>query len=147
VAVESAVQRAAAAVFERIPAGDERGLLVELAAAVAMADGRIDDPERRALAVLLDDALGMQLGEAIVHRLVDAALEEVGRFGIEQRTREIGEALKRHDAAEAGVRFGYTVAHASGGVEAGERAVIALVARAAGVSNERLTAIERESQP
>ena len=78
--------------------------------------------------------------------IFDIGTTEEGRPYVEMELL-IGESLAQHGAAEEGLRLAFTIAWVSEGLSADERARIALVAKAAQVSDERFEAILRETEP
>lgn len=130
-------------------ASSDEGLnaLVDLAVIVALADGKIDIDEMASLAASLEAIVGSKLDRQIARHLVHQSRKMVEDTGAEARAEAIGESLAQHGAAEEGLRLAFTIAWVSEGLSADERARIALVAKAAQVSDERFEAILHETEP
>ncbi|MFO0758157.1 MAG: hypothetical protein U0359_16800 [Byssovorax sp.] len=130
-------------------ASNDEGMtaLVDLAVLVALADGKIDNDEMASLAASLEAVVGSKLDRAIARYLILQSRKQIDDLGAEARAEAIGESLAQHGAAEDGLRLAFTIAWVSEGLSADERARIALVAKAAHVSDERFAALAEETRP
>jgi len=114
---------------------------VDLAVLVAVADGTIDAAERVALTSMLEALMRAQVAPAVVRHLVRESKNQIDSAGPEARAKAIGRQLADHGAADEGLRLALAIAFASEGLCDTERARIAIVARAAGVSDARFAAL------
>ena len=89
--------------------------IVDLGVLVARADGKVDDAEKKAL-----------------------------RDVFEARARLVAEILKDCDAVEQGIVVALGIAYASEGLSKDERAVIDMIAKAAGLAPERVDALAKQ---
>jgi tellurite resistance protein len=123
--------------------GDDEGITtsVDLAVLVAAADGTIDADERAALTASLEAIMGSTVAPTVVRYLVRESRNQIEAAGAEARARAIGGVLADHGAVDDGLRLALAIAFSSGGLSAPEREVIAVVAKAAGVSESRLEAL------
>ena len=114
---------------------------VDLSVLVAMADGTIDADERAALTVALESLMRAQMAAPVVRHLVRESKNQIEGDGPEARAKAIGRQLADHGAADEGLRLALAIAFSSEGMCDLERERIALVARAAGVSDARFAAL------
>jgi tellurite resistance protein len=128
-----------AAFLARFGADDEGvSTAVDLAVLVAVADGVIDAAERAALAGAIEVVMGATVAPSVVRHLVLESRNQILAAGTEARARAIGGALAARGAIDEGLRMALAIAFASEGLAAMERAHIATMARAAGVTDARL---------
>jgi tellurite resistance protein len=117
--------------------------VIDIGVLIASADGTVDARER----VLLDvfqALLETKLTPEVLHAVVSASLEVIEVAGAEARTRLVAAILQDCDAVEPGLRVGLAIAFASEGLSDAERSVIDRIARAAGVSRQRVDELEAE---
>jgi tellurite resistance protein len=77
----------------------------------------------------------------VVRFLVRESRNQIEVAGPSARARAIGRQLAERDAADEGLRLGLAIAFASDGFSAPERERLAMVAKAAGMSEARLDAL------
>lgn len=111
--------------------------VVDLGVLVARADGSMDEKERETLREAFEALLETRLNAEVVGHLITASLEVIEAAGADARARLIVEILKDCDAVEQGVIVALFIAFASEGLSTNERSVIAQIARAGGLSEER----------
>jgi tellurite resistance protein len=136
------------ALLARFGASD-KGLTaaVDLAVLVAMADEHIDEAEMGALLDTIEGLLGVRLAPALAKHLVTDSRVKIRVTGAEARARDIGHTLSVHAAGEEGVRLALAIAWTSEGLADAERAIIGVIAEAAGVSQARVDALAEETKP
>ena len=139
------MQRQIDALLAHFPAGDE-GLIavVDLAVLVAIADGQIDDAEMTALAESIEAMVGGRLAASLVGHLVTESRAQIRALGPDECARAVGSMLAARGASEDGVELALAVAWASEDVSAVELERIEQVAKAAGVSDERVVELMGE---
>ncbi len=115
--------------------------IVDLGVLVARADGKVDVAEKKALRDVFEALLDERLSGEVVEHLIAASLEVIEMAGVEPRARLVAEILKDCDAVEQGIVLALGIAFASEGLSKSERAVIDLIADAAGLSPERVDAL------
>jgi tellurite resistance protein len=120
--------------------------IVDLGALVANADGSVEPEEIEALGELLGPMLGAELDAEIVGYLVEASLRVIAAAGVQPRVRLIAEILKDCNAVEEGILIALSVAYASEGLSAAERALIESLARAAELPSARLAELNEKVQ-
>jgi tellurite resistance protein len=114
---------------------------VDLAVLVAAADGTIDAAERAALTASLESLMRGSVAAPVVRHLVRESRNQIEAAGPTARAKSIGRQLADHGAADEGLRLALAIAHASDGLAQVEREHIAIVAKAAGVSEARFAAL------
>ncbi|HEU4408255.1 MAG TPA: hypothetical protein VFS43_23535 [Polyangiaceae bacterium] len=112
--------------------------VIDLGTLVVNADGKVDESELEMLRYLYHALLGSQMGPDTVRHLMRSSLDVMGEVGVQARARLIAEILLDCDAVEEGLTVALGVAFASEGLADSERALIASIANAAGVSSGRL---------
>jgi tellurite resistance protein len=112
--------------------------VIDLGVLVANADGVVDAEERALLSEVFQTLLETALTPELVDALIQASVEVIEAAGVEPRARLVGAILRDCDAADPGLRVALAIAFASEGLSDAERAVIARVAEAAGVTEERV---------
>ena len=118
---------------------------IDLAVLVAMADERIDADEMVALTASVEGFLGTRLAPAVARHLINESRRRIRADGADGCARTVGEVLAANRAGEEGVRFGLAIALASEGVSEVERARIAGLGQAAGLSAARIEELLREA--
>jgi tellurite resistance protein len=114
---------------------------VDLTVLVASADGTIDAYERVALTATLESLMRGAVAPLVVRHLVRESRNQIEAAGAEARARSIGHQLADHEAGDEGVRLALAIAYASEGLSDVERQHIAVVAKAAGISDTRFAAL------
>ena len=117
---------------------DRIGDLVDLIVLVAMADGTIDERERKALHAGIQAIIGSDLIPMIVYRLTDESLEKAEATSAEDLAQSVGEALSKSDSLEDGLRIAITVALSSQDLSQTERNILAAIARAGSLPSDKL---------
>jgi tellurite resistance protein len=112
--------------------------IIDLGVLVASAGGKPDERERDILLDVFSTLLDTKLTPEVVDCLVTASLEVIEAAGAENRARLIAAILHDCDAVEPGVLVALAVAFASEGLSSAERNVIWRIAKAGGVTAERL---------
>ena len=120
--------------------------VLDIAALIAHADGKITDSEMKALQQVLEPILHQQVDSELVGYLIQASVEVVKQAGVEARVRVIAEILLDCDAADDGVLVAFAVAFASEQLDKAERSVIDQLARAVRLSPERATDLENKAK-
>jgi tellurite resistance protein len=120
--------------------------VLDIAALIAHADGKITDSEMRALQQVLEPILHQQVDSELVGYLIQASVEVVREAGVEARVRVIAEILLDCDAAEDGVLVAFAVAFAAEQLDKAERAVIDQLARAAKLTPEHVSTLENKAK-
>jgi len=129
----------------RFPSREEGLLaLTDLTVLVAAADGTIDEAEMSSLTASLEVMLASQVVPMLVRHVVEESRERIAEAGIEPSARSLGASLAALGAAEDGIRLALDIAAASEGISDVERARIDLVAKAAGLTGERVAALTGE---
>lgn len=113
--------------------------VIDLGVIVAAADGKIEEAESKALRTLISALLGTRLGPQVVDHLVQASREVLEQAGMEPRVRLVAEILLDCEAVEPGVTVALAVAFSKEGLNEKEREIIQMLARAAHMSDERLS--------
>jgi tellurite resistance protein len=136
------------ALLARLPAGDE-GLMavVDLAVLVAMADGKIDEAERAAVAASIEAIVGCSLSPSVQRHLFTESRAQIRERGPAASARRIGELLAARGCAEEGLRVALGVAWSSDGLADVERERIVQVAEGAGLTAERVDELAAETWP
>lgn len=114
---------------------------VDLAVLVALADGTIDADEKSALTATLEALMRGRMAPHVVRHLIRESKNQIENAGAEARARAVGRELANHGAADDGLRLGLAIAFASDGLSETERACLAQVAKAAGMSDARFAAL------
>jgi tellurite resistance protein len=114
---------------------------IDLAVLVALADGAIDASEKAALATSLEALMRCHVAPPVVRHLIRESKDQIEAVGPEARARAIGHQLADHEAADEGLRLALAIAFSSEGLCESERARIAQVAKAAGISDARFAAL------
>ena len=120
--------------------------VLDVAALIANADGKITDQEMKALQQVLEPILHQQVDSELVAYLIEASVDVVRAAGMEARVRVIAEILLDCDAAEDGVLVAFAVAFAAEQLDANERAVIDKLARAVKLSPDRVSGLENKAK-
>lgn len=120
--------------------------ILDVAALIAHADGKITDSEMKALQQVLEPILNTQVDPELVGYLITASVDVVRLAGVEARVRVIAEILLDCDAAEDGVLVAFAVAFAAEQLDAAERAVIEKLARGVKLSPDRTAALENKAK-
>jgi tellurite resistance protein len=125
--------------------------IIDLAALVANADGKVDPDEEAALLTLFSSSLGRELSPEMVRHLVSTSIQVVEAAGVPARASLLAEVLLDCDAVEPGLLVALMIAFASEGLSSAERGVIEQIARTAGVGKARLEeligVVERATAP
>jgi tellurite resistance protein len=139
--IDTAVQ----ALCRRFEAADY-GLapIIDLGTLIANADGNVDPAEISVLRYLFQTLLGARLSPQMVQHLLDASLSTVSASDREARARLIAEILLDCEAVEPGLTVALTVAYASEGYSAEERALVETIANAAGLPADKLAALTKQ---
>lgn len=118
---------------------------IEAGYLTAIADGTLDDEERVALA----RAIELLSKGAVIEWETDALLEGCAARakdkGAKARAEEVGRSLAASGQAEAGLLVGAIVACATNGVDKTEADTLKQVAKAAGVSSDKLRGIVKRA--
>lgn len=114
---------------------------IVLVAAVAKADGTIDDDEREVLQRAVERALGSTLAPDVVRYVVGRGLQSMEEQGGEAAVAAAGEQLAAVGVLAESLRLAVEVAGASEGIADSERAVLEAAGKAGGLSDEELAAI------
>ena len=120
--------------------------ILDIAALIAHADGKITDAEMKALQEVLQPILHQQVDSELVGYLIHASVDVVRAAGMEARVRVIAEILLDCDAAEDGVLVAFAVAFAAEQLDAAERGVINRLAAAAKLPPERIAGLENKAK-
>lgn len=115
--------------------------VVILLAAVAKADGTIDDDEREVLQASLERALASTLAPDVVRYVVGRGLQMVKEQGQDEAIATAAKSLATIDVLTDTLRMALEVAGASEGVAPSERAIIEAAATAAGLGDDEVAAI------
>jgi tellurite resistance protein len=127
------------ALHTKLGGGEEAAVAaIDLAVLVATADGSIDAAERAALAASLEAVMGATVTPQVVRHLVRESRNQIEVAGANARARAIGRQLAERGASDEGLRLGLAIAFASNGLSVVERERLAVVAKAAGMSEARL---------
>ena len=118
--------------------------IIDIGVLVLSADGTVDEREREMLLDVFQTLLNTTLTAEVVDHLVTASLEVIEAAGAESRARLVAEILKDCDAVEPGLRVALALAFASQGLTKAERTVVERIAKAGGVSPERLLELTEE---
>jgi tellurite resistance protein len=122
--------------------GDDAAVAtVDLAVLVAAADGVIDAEEKAALTTMLEALMRGTVAPQVVRHLIRESKNQIEAAGADARARSLGLLLANLGAADEGLRVALAMAHASDGLSAVERELIATVAKSAGVSPGRFDAL------
>jgi len=133
--VDPAIEQLCSA-FERY--GYNPTPIIDLGVLVASAGGKPDDREREILLDVFSTLLDTKLTPEVVDCLVTASLEVIEAAGAENRARLVAAILHDCDSVEPGVLVALAVAFAREGLSSAERNVIWRVAKAGGLSADRL---------
>lgn len=120
--------------------------ILDIAALMANADGKITASEMNALQQVLEPILHQNLDRELVGYLIEASVDVVRQAGVDARIRVIAEIMLDCDAAEDGVLVAFAVGLASGQMEKAERGVIDALARASKLSPDRVSAMENQAK-
>jgi hypothetical protein len=127
--------RAARALLDKTgDTSDSIELVIRLAVAIASADGTIDDAEQGELAGLLAELLGGAMAPRVLRLVVADTAGSVEREGPSSFMATTGRALADAGAGSEGVELGVAMASSSEGIGESERALLVVLAQAAGVS-------------
>lgn len=107
---------------------------VEAAYLAAMADGNVDDEERRVMVRAVELLSQGVVLEWEVETLLEQCAARANADGAETRSDAVGSALKDLGQAEAGIMVAAFVARATNGVEKSEAEVIKAIGKAAGLN-------------
>lgn len=121
-------------------------VVIDLVVLIAGADGAIDEQEQAALRKTIQELSGGLLTEAQLTREVASSAASILSLGPEEKAKRLGEALRGLAAEEDGLRLGAAVAYISRGISAEERAILVHIADAAGVPQEKLGALLKETR-
>jgi tellurite resistance protein len=139
------VEKAVEALCARFEQGDYNPTpIVDLGALVANADGTVDAEEIETLRQIVEPLLRARLNTELIGYLIEASLQVIRAAGVEPRVRVIAEILMDCDAVEEGIIVALCVAHASDGISAPERDLVASLARAARLPAHRFEALLEE---
>jgi tellurite resistance protein len=107
----------------------------------AYADGTVDDEERAMLVDAIDILSEGAVIEWEVEELLEACAKRTEAEGEANRADAVGAKLKDLGQPEAGILFAAFVAHASGGIDKHESAVLHTIGKAAGLAKAKVTAL------
>lgn len=139
------VERAVETLCTRFEQGDYNPTpIIDLGALVANADGTVDAQEIETLRQIVEPLLRARLDTELIGYLIEASLQVIRLAGVEPRVRLLAEILLDCDAVEEGIIVALGVAYASDGLSAPERNLVASLARAARLAEDRIEALIQE---
>ena len=118
---------------------------VEVGYLAALADGEVDDDERRAIVRAVELLSEGAVIEWEAEGLVEACASRAEAETPKARAAAVGAELKALGQGEAGIYFAALVARASKGVDKAEAEVLKDVGRAAGVTPDRVRDIVKKA--
>jgi tellurite resistance protein len=118
---------------------------VEAGYLAANADGNVDDDERAAIVRAVEILSAGAVIEWEAEDLVAECAKRGEADGAGKRQEALGHELKALGQSEAGLYFAALVAHASGGVDEKETAVLESIGKAAGVGSKRVKDIVKKA--
>ena len=118
---------------------------VEAGYLAARADGEVDPAEREILAKAVELLSKGAVIEWETETLLDECATRAEKEGAEVRAQRVGEALKELGQAEAGLLVAAFVARATNGVEKSEAEVLKAIAKAAGLSADKVKSIVKRA--
>jgi hypothetical protein len=122
--------------------------LLEVACVTAIADGRVDAEERRAVHRVFRELCGIELSPTAMDELLESAAEVVANDGVEARCDLSGRSLRALGLVELGLDVAVTVALVSHGIDRHELCAIAAIAVAAGEGEDAVdSAVARGGRP
>jgi hypothetical protein len=89
---------------------------------------------------------GKTLASEVEEKMVAAAVQAIGRQGVEERCSALGAKLRAHGFGRLGVELAVLVAEVSYGLEPAELYALRVLAAAAGVAEDQLKAIVRATE-
>jgi tellurite resistance protein len=120
-------------------------LAVEAGYLAARADGEVDQAEREILARAVELLSKGSVIEWETETLLDECAARAEKEGAEERAKRVGEALKELGQPEAGLLVAAFVARATNGVEKSEAEVLKAIAKAAGLSADKVKTIVKRA--
>ena len=118
---------------------------VEAGYLAARADGEVDKAEREILAKAVELLSKGAVIEWETETLLDECAVRADKEGAAERAQKVGEALKALGQPEAGLLVAAFVARATNGVEKSEAEVLKAIAKAAGLSADKVKTIVKRA--
>jgi tellurite resistance protein len=118
---------------------------VEAGYLAALADGSVDKAEREILAKAVELLSQGAVIEWETETLLDECATRAEKEGADVRAKKVGEALKELGQPEAGLLVAAFVARATNGVEKSEAEVLKAIAKAAGLSADKVKTIVKRA--
>ena len=120
-------------------------LAVEAGFLAARADGEVDKAEREILTKAVELLSKGAVIEWETETLLDECAARAEKEGADERAKRVGEALKELGQPEAGLLVAAFVARATNGVEKSEAEVLKAIAKAAGLSADKVKTIVKRA--
>jgi tellurite resistance protein len=120
-------------------------LAVEAGYLAARADGEVDKAEREILARAVELLSQGAVIEWETETLLDECATRAEKEGADVRAKKVGEELKELGQPEAGLLVAAFVARATNGVEKSEAEVLKAIAKAAGLSADKVKTIVKRA--
>lgn len=118
---------------------------VEAGYLAARADGEVDAAERGILAKAVELLSRGAVIEWETETLLEECAARADKEGADVRAQKVGEALKELGQPEAGILVAAFVARATNGVEKSEAEVLKAIAKAAGLSADKVKGIVKRA--
>ena len=130
----------------KVPRQDELfQAAVEAGYLTARADGGVDDDERDVLVRAVELLSQGLVIEWESHALIDDCKRKADEEGLEARASAVSAARKNLGQGEAGIIVAALVARATKGVEKSEAELLKVIAKSAGVGNDKLRDIVKRA--
>jgi hypothetical protein len=121
------------------------GTLLETAWSIAALDDEVDAAERDAMKAVVAALWDTGFDQAMEERMVRAAVDAIGKQGVEARCGALGARLKALGFAELGVAIAVLVAEVSRGLDPSELLALRHLASAAGIGDVELAELVRRT--
>jgi tellurite resistance protein len=118
---------------------------VEAGYLTARADGGVDDTEREVLVRAVELLSQGLVLEWETEGLLDSCKKLADEEGVDARATKVGETLKDIGQAESGLFVAALVARATKGVDKSEAALLKVIAKGAGLSNDKVRDIVKRA--
>jgi tellurite resistance protein len=118
---------------------------IEAGYLTARADGGVDDEEQAVLVQAVELLSQGMVIEWETEALVDECKRLCDEQGLEGRAAKVGETLGKLGQAEAALFVGVLVARATKGIDKSEAKLLQTIAKAAGLSNDKMKEIVKKA--